>query len=101
MLKDWATWPEMRPGYLAFCRQRSSAQASPSVKCLQDTSQADVSTAKADSNTTGPMRTEKVLRSRKKTFRIPLAVSGAWSQPGLTAKQKQVGRLHRLVRHLL
>ena len=91
----------MRPGYLAFCRQQSSTQANPFAKCwfglcLQDASQADGGTVKADSNTTGPVKTEKVLRSRKKTFRIPLAVSGAWSQPGLTAKQKQVGRFHCL-----
>eukprot|EP00891_Asterochloris_glomerata_P004630 jgi/Astpho2/4630/Aster-00203 len=56
---------------------------------FDDSSQADVSSVKADSNTTGPMRTEKALKNRKKTFRIPLALSGAWSQPGLTAKQKQ------------
>ena len=95
---DWAAWP--------FCRYHSSAHTNPSMKCwpglcLQDSSQADVSTAKADSNTTGPLRTEKVLKSRKKTFRIPLSVSGAWSQPGLTAKQKQVSRLRRLARNLL
>ena len=48
------------------------------------------------------MRTEKALKNRKKTFRIPLALSGAWSQPGLTAKQKQVSTgFYRLAGNLL